>query len=157
MDALTVNSPKSLSKGVRALAIACVIAIVSLFTTFFGGSIDAFAVQSTGADAMAVSANSDGTVTITNKAFNDRSSKENPWVNVITKYRTFIVGISGIGAVTMVLCFIVCFIKLGASTGNPQARQSAITGILWTGIAAAGLGSVAIITGFFANMFTNKK
>lgn len=154
MNTLAINSnSKSFSKSTRALAISFLIAIVAMFTAFFGGNVNAYAVQSTGADAMDVKPNGDGTVTIDNKAF---GSSENPWVNVITKYRSFIVGISGIGAVTMVLCFIVCFMKLGASTGNPQARQSAITGILWTGIAAAGLGAVAIITGFFSNMFTNK-
>lgn len=153
MNTLAISNRNSLAKSTRAFAVCFLIAIASMFAVFFGGNINAYASQSTGADAMDVTPNKDGTVTIKNKAF---SSTENPWVNVITKYRSFIVGISGIGAVTMVLCFIVCFIKLGSSTGNPQARQSAITGILWTGIAAAGLGAVAIITGFFANMFTNK-
>jgi hypothetical protein len=51
----------------------------------------------------------------------------------------------------MIVLFIVQFMKLGASAGNPQARSQALTGVLWTGIAAALLGSVTIIVGFFYN------
>lgn len=73
------------------------------------------------------------------------------WEDFIGKYRNFITGIAGIGAVTMVVLFIIQFIKLGASAGNPQARSQALVGVLWTGIAAAGLGAVTIIVGFFYN------
>ncbi|AMN30961.1 hypothetical protein BFS06_12175 [Clostridium perfringens] len=152
MNALAIKRPQGLAKSLQMFFLCLVMAMMTALTVFCGGSLNASAAQSTGADAFSINADGDS-VSISNDAF---KSTENPWVNVITKYKNFIVGISGIGAVTMVLCFVVCFMKLGASTGNPQARQSAITGILWTGIAAAGLGSVAIITGFFANMFTNK-
>jgi hypothetical protein len=73
------------------------------------------------------------------------------WEAFIGKYRNFITGIAGIGAVTMVVLFIVQFMKLGASAGNPQARSQALVGVLWTGIAAAGLGAVTLIVGFFYN------
>ena len=75
----------------------------------------------------------------------------NQWNNLFAKYRTVIVGISGIGAITMIVFFIMNFMKLGASAGNPQARSQALTGVLWTGLAAAGLGAVSIIVGFFYN------
>lgn len=68
---------------------------------------------------------------------------------IIVKYRTFIVGLAGVAAVTMVALFIVQFIKLGQSAGNPQARSQALAGVLWTGVAAAGLGSVSLITALF--------
>lgn len=61
------------------------------------------------------------------------------WTTFINKYRNFIVGISGIGAVSMIMFFIFQFMKLGASAGNPQARSQALTGLIWSGIAAAGL------------------
>ena len=73
------------------------------------------------------------------------------WSDFYERYRGFIVGISGVGAITMIVLFIVQFMKLGASAGNPQARSQALGGVLWTGIAAAGLGAVTIITGFFYN------
>lgn len=75
----------------------------------------------------------------------------NQWNNLFAKYRTVIVGVSGIGAITMIVFFIINFMKLGASAGNPQARSQALTGVLWTGLAAAGLGAVSIIAGFFYN------
>lgn len=75
------------------------------------------------------------------------------WTKFIEKYRNFIVGISGIGAVSMIMFFIFQFMKLGASAGNPQARSQALTGLIWSGIAAAGLGAVTIIVGFFYSAF----
>lgn len=71
------------------------------------------------------------------------------WKTLIDKYKGFITGISAVGAVTMVVLFIMQFLKLGASAGNPSARSQALVGVLWTGIAAAGLGAVALITGIF--------
>lgn len=73
------------------------------------------------------------------------------WQNLITKYKGFIIGISAVAAVTMVVLFIMQFLKLGASAGNPNARSQALVGVLWTGIAAALLGAVAVITGIFYN------
>ena len=81
------------------------------------------------------------------------SSTASAWEDFINKYRNFIVGIAGIGAVTMIVLFIIQFLKLGASAGNPQARSQALVGCLWTGIAAAGLGAVTLIVGFFYNAF----
>lgn len=71
------------------------------------------------------------------------------WEGIIIKYKNFIVGVAGVAAVTMVVLFIFQFIKLGQSAGNPQARAQALTGVLWTGVAAAGLGAVALITSLF--------
>lgn len=73
------------------------------------------------------------------------------WQKFIDKYRFWISGFSGIAAVTMILFFIVNFMKLGASSGNPQGRSNAIQGLVWTGLAAAGLGGVSIIVAFFYN------
>lgn len=78
-------------------------------------------------------------------------SEGNAWQTLITKYQGFITGVAGVGAVTMVVLFIIQFLKLGASAGNPNARSQAMVGVLWTGLAAAGLGAVALITGIFYN------
>ena len=75
----------------------------------------------------------------------------NQWNNLFGKYRTVVVGVSGVGAITMIVFFILNFMKRGSSAGNPQARSQALTGVLWTGLAAAGLGAVSIIAGFFYN------
>lgn len=81
------------------------------------------------------------------------ASSGSAWTNFIEKYRNFIVGISGIGAVSMILFFIFQLLKLGSSAGNPQARTQALTGLIWSGVAAAALGSVTIIVGFFYSAF----
>lgn len=100
-----------------------------------------------------VKVGSDGSINITGGGFETKTGTdgkpESAWNQIIEKYRGFIVGISGIGAITMVVIFIFQFLKLGASAGNPNARSAALTGVLWSGIAAAGLGSVTLIVGLF--------
>lgn len=85
------------------------------------------------------------------KVFGMGTGDANTWNQIFAKYKNVIVGVSGIGAITMMALFIIQFMKLGASAGNPQARSQALTGVLWTGIAAALLGAVSIIAGFFYN------
>jgi|SRR5690625_4923061 len=69
----------------------------------------------------------------------------------IDRYRFVIAGVSGVGAVSMILFFILNFMKLGATSGNPQGRGQAILGLILTGVAATGLGAVSFITGVFYN------
>lgn len=92
-----------------------------------------------------------GKLSITGNSNFSNGGTESAWNSLFTKYRTFIVGISGIGAISMIVFFVIQFMKLGASAGNPQARSQALTGVLWTGLAAAGLGAVTIVVGFFYN------
>lgn len=73
------------------------------------------------------------------------------WTKLIAKYRFFIAGISGVGAVSMILFFIMNFLKLGATASNPQERSRAIMGLVFSGLAAAGLGAVTFIVGIFFN------
>lgn len=84
-----------------------------------------------------------------NSAF--KESGESAWTTLLTKYRGVIVGVSGVAAITMVVIFVVNFLKLGASATNPQARSQALAGLMWSGIAAAGLGAVSLIVGIFYN------
>ncbi|MGF7058659.1 hypothetical protein [Brassicibacter mesophilus] len=67
------------------------------------------------------------------------------------RYRGFIVGVTGLGALTMIVMFIINFIRLGVSAGNPQTRTQAIKALFWTGISATGLGGITIWAGFFYN------
>lgn len=78
-------------------------------------------------------------------------TKQSLLTTFIKKYRVIIAGISGVGAVSMILFFIIGFIKLGATGSNPEARSQVIMGLVGSGLAAAGLGSVAFVTGVFFN------
>lgn len=77
------------------------------------------------------------------------------WQQILNKYKNAITGISGVAALTFLVFFIINFSKLGSSAGNPQMRSQALLGIVWCGIACAGLGGIAIFFGFFYGMFQN--
>lgn len=71
------------------------------------------------------------------------------WNDFLDKYKKAISGISGVAAITFVVFFIIQFMKLGASAGNPMQRSQALSGVLWTGLAATGLGGVSVFFTFF--------
>jgi hypothetical protein len=75
------------------------------------------------------------------------------WNKLILKYRNFIVGFSGIAALTMLLNFIINFTKLGANATNPNKRHEIIVSLVFTGVATMLLGAVSIIVGLFYNIF----
>lgn len=90
-----------------------------------------------------------------NSAWSDKNNQASAWTKIFTKYKGVIMGISGIATLTMVVLFILNFMKLGQSAGNPQARSQALTGLLWTGIAAAGAGGVTVFVGVFSSMLAD--
>lgn len=71
---------------------------------------------------------------------------------ILIEYKGIVVFISGIALLSMIMFFILNFIELGNSRGNPQARQKAINGLIISGVATAGLGSVNLIVQLFYNM-----
>lgn len=81
----------------------------------------------------------------------NNADKDNFFNTVLTEYRGIVMFISGIGTISMILFFILNFINLGKSQGNPQERQKAISGLIISGIASAGLGSVTMIVALFFN------
>lgn len=85
----------------------------------------------------------------TNIGGGSANSMNGSFSKIIDKYKTAITFISAIGAVTMVAIFIFMFMKLGSTSGNPTERSKCLTGLIWSGIAAAGLGSVALVVGIF--------
>ena len=89
----------------------------------------------------------DGKLVIDGISSDDQSS----WNQLFSRFKGIIVALTGVGTLVMIVLFIIQFMKLGSSAGNPQARSQALTGVLWTGVAAALLGSVTIIVGFFYN------
>lgn len=89
----------------------------------------------------------DGKLVVDGISSDDTSS----WNQLFSRFKGIIVALTGVGTLVTIVLFIIQFMKLGASAGNPQARSQALTGVLWTGISAALLGSVTIIVGFFYN------
>lgn len=87
---------------------------------------------------------------VLNTGFN---SEDEAFSHIIEKYKVIITFFAAIGAITMVAIFIYTFIKLGASSGNPQERQKCLTGLIITGLATALLGSIALFVGLFYNAF----
>ena len=82
----------------------------------------------------------------------EKKTQKETWNSIFTEYKGVIIGVSGVGCLTMVLMFIILFMKLGTVAANPQERKNVVTGLLWTGLAAAGLGSVAMFVGFAHNI-----
>jgi len=94
--------------------------------------------------------NSKGKVSVANE--NGKvESKSTIWNRLLDRYRYVVAGISAFGAVTMILFFIIGFGRLGANSTNPEGRSRAIMGLILAGVAATGLGAVAMITGIFYN------
>lgn len=145
----TLNKNKSMILGF--------IAIVILLFSLFSNPVIASASSSSQANyndpnkvTVEIHSGPSGGLVISGGGFTSGGSAD-AWTAFLNKYKGFITGVAGIGAITMIVLFIIQFIKLGASAGNPQARSQALVGVLWTGIAAAGLGAVTLIVGFFYN------
>ena len=90
-------------------------------------------------------------------AYGKDADQASVWNTLFTQYKGVIIGVTGIATLTMVALFIFNFMKLGQSAGNPQQRSMALTGLLWTGLAAAGLGGVTIFVGFSQNLLKGGK
>lgn len=126
-----------------AIMVSMVFGVLAPATAFASGRTDTEEATSNNMwDDFGVSVNGDSLEVKT-------GAGEDSWETLIEKYQGFITGVAAVGAVTMVVLFIIQFLKLGASAGNPSARSQAMVGVLWTGLAAAGLGAVALITGIF--------
>lgn len=85
-----------------------------------------------------------------NKTTKDRDTT---WNIFMEKYKVVILGISGGATLTLLLLWIVQFLKLGTLAGNPMSRQKAITSLFLTGIATGLLGSVSLFVALFYFMF----
>lgn len=131
----------------KSTVLMVLLGLMMSFFLAFGSPVTAHA------DIPKVTVDADGKMVIDGSDFTTAVGTDgkptSTWNKIIEKYRSFIVGISGIAAITMVVIFIFQFLKLGSSAGNPQARSAALTGVLWSGVAAAGLGSVSLIVGLF--------
>ena len=80
-------------------------------------------------------------------AYGKDKKQSDVWNKIFVEYKGIIMGITGLGTLTMVALFIINFVKLGQAANNPNEKSRALSGLLWTGIAAAGLGGVTIFVG----------
>lgn len=97
-----------------------------------------------------------GNVILQGEFAKNKDGASGAWNEFIKKYRLAISGLSGVASVTFLVFFILNFMKLGASAGNTMKRSEAITGLVWTGIACAGLGGVSIFIGFFYHALSSQ-
>ena len=72
---------------------------------------------------------------------------------VLVEYKGFIVGLSGIATLLVLGMFVVNFIGMALDGGAANKRSEKITKLVQCAIAAAGLGSLTLIVGFFWNLF----
>ena len=75
----------------------------------------------------------------------------NTGASILDKYRTIISILAGVSTLTMLLFFVLNFVKLAKSSDNPQQRQSAMIGIIFTGCGTVLLGGVMAFFTFFYN------
>lgn len=125
----------------RKISLALVLTMLFMIIASFGMSIKANAVFDNNFN---VSWNN-GTSDVSGSA----NSMDDSFSKIIDKYKTVITFVSAVGAVTMIAIFILNFMKLGTTSGNPTERSKCITALIWSGLAAAGLGSVALVVGIF--------
>ena len=125
----------------RKISLAMVLTIVVMMLASFGLQLKANAVFDNNFNVSW--GNNTSNITGSANSMNDSFSK------IIDKYKTAITFVSAIGAVTMIAVFIINFMKLGTTSGNPTERSKCITALIWSGLAAAGLGSVALVVGIF--------
>jgi len=71
------------------------------------------------------------------------------WNAFMKEYRIVLASISGLGALTSILVFIIHFIKFGANADNPYQRREAIVNMLISAICTALLGGVTLILTLF--------
>lgn len=133
---------KMLMTNTRKLAILMFIMIMSLFIGSTVMEVESHAIFE--GDDLKIE--NDGTVKTNTKDTDSAFGK------IIDKYKGVITFVSGIGAITMIGIFIFHFIKLGSTAANPSERSKCTTALIWSGLAAAGLGSVALIVGVFYGM-----
>lgn len=110
------------------ISLALVLTMLFMLVASFGMSIKANAVFDNNFDVSWGS----NTSNITGSA----NSMDDSFTKIIDKYKTVITFVSAIGAVTMVAIFILNFMKLGTTSGNPAERSKCITALIWSGLAA---------------------
>ncbi len=73
---------------------------------------------------------------------------------VLIEYKGFIVGLGGIATLLVLAMFVINFIGLALDGSQANKRAEKTQKLLQCSIAAAGLGSITLIVGFFWNLFS---
>ena len=146
----------------RTSALVLLMAFVLIFAVFATPSVvwaveDDDPPKSTAADGLDVEMGEDGQIVISGGDDLDFTGTDgrSAWNSIFERYKKIIVAFSGLATLTMLAVFIFMFTKLGLTSGNEKERRSVITGILFSGIATAALGSVTMIMAFFYNALGN--
>jgi len=74
---------------------------------------------------------------------------------VMGDYKKLVKYVVGFSVITLVAVLAIHFVKLAQSSDNPERRKSALSGIFWTLVAAAGLGSIGFVIAFATKSFNN--
>lgn len=111
--------------------------------------LTANAATESGINGFDVSLSEDGNLIISGGDDMDFTEGGSGWATFYSKYRNIITAFGGVATITMLAAFIFHLTKLGVTAGDPNARRGALVGLLFTGIATAGLGSVTVIMWFF--------
>lgn len=72
---------------------------------------------------------------------------------IIERYKGLVTFFGGLAAITMVAIFIKHFIELGIKASNPMERKQLTSGLVWSGLAAACLGSVTFLFSIVYGVF----
>lgn len=87
------------------------------------------------------------------KKVNGVNNAEEGKKKIITNYKELVTFFGGIATISMVAIFIKHFIELGAKANNPMERRQLTSGLVWSGLAAACLGSVTLLFGIVYGIF----
>ena len=127
-------------KTIKTKKVLLIIALLSLLTIGFFNTF-----TPVNANVFGVSVSNKG-VAVGNQL--QATNGATAWNDIIDKFAFFVTGVTGIGTVAMILFFVYNFVKLGSTSDNDSARAKVIKVLIWSAIAAAGLGAVTIFTGF---------
>lgn len=72
---------------------------------------------------------------------------------IIERYKGLVTFFGGLATITMVAIFIKHFIELGIKASNPMERKQLTSGLVWSGLAAACLGSVTFLFSIVYGVF----
>ena len=78
-------------------------------------------------------------------------SREGAYQNLTSNFKRIAVVITGLCAITSLVCFIFYIAKLGGAGDNEHARQQAIVSILFAGFALMLFGGATVIIEIFWN------
>ena len=92
----------------------------------------------------------DGNVTLSD---NNIKSADKAKSTIIERYKGLVTFFGGLATITFVAIFIKLFIELGAKASNPMERRQITSGLVWSGLAAACLGSVTFIFSIVYSVF----